>query len=188
MSAFKSRGVVSGSTPVVPLLLEKVAGRLVRRGVPRRHHGHLTVDASDPIETLEIEAYRLRVPVLYQQHAPHHEGDHGAVPSRGIVDVIGRGDTPRSRHVLYDDGASAGAMFAGVARHQTRLSVITAARAGTDDERYLPARVEFGHRLRRGSFCGEEHRRREQKSDTVHRRSNPSMLAPSRDVGVPREW
>src|SRR6266487_5966131 len=60
-------------------------------------------------------------------------------------------------------------MLAKVARHQTRLSVVAAARAGTDDERDLPAGVEFGNRLRRGAFCGEEHGSREQKSETVHR-------------------
>src|SRR5262249_3306962 len=151
------------------LLLEKVLGRLVRRGVPCRHHRHFAVDASDPVETGEVEAYRLRVPVLYQQHAPHHEGDHGAVPGRGIGDVIGRRETAGSRHVLHDDGRRARDMLTEVARHQTRLSVVAAARAGADDERHLLAGVEFGNRLRRGSFCGEDPDSREQKRDTVHR-------------------
>jgi hypothetical protein len=79
-------------------------------------------------------------------------------------------------------------MLAEVARHQARLSIVTAARAGADDERDLPAGVEFGNRLRRRSSCGEEHGSREQKRDTVHRRSNLSMLALSRDVGVRRGW
>src|SRR5262249_6292062 len=170
------------------LLLEKIVGRLVRRGVPRRHYGHFAVDDSDPVETLEIEAYRLRVPVLYQQHAPHHESDDGAVPGCRIVDVIGRRETARSRHVLHDDGWIARDMFAEVARHQTRLSVITAARAGTDDERYLPAGVEFGNRLRCGAYRGEEHASSEQECDTVIIRSNTSMIAPSQGVGVPRGW
>src|SRR5262245_21734089 len=153
------------------LLLEKVVGRLVRRGVPRRRHRHFAVDTSDPVETLEIEADRLRVPVLYQQHAPHHEGDDGAVPGRGIGDVIGRRETAGSRHVLHDDGRRARDMLTEVARHQTRLSVVAAARAGADDESDLPAGVEFGNRLRRGASCGEQCCGREQKRDPVHRAS-----------------
>src|SRR5258708_38456081 len=63
-------------------------------------------------------------------------------------------------------------MLAEVAGQQTRLSVVAAARAGAGDERYLFAGVELRNRLRRGSSCGEEHGSREQKRDTVHRRSN----------------
>src|SRR5258707_14485911 len=111
-----------------------------------------------------------------------------AVPGGGIVDIIGRRETARARHVLHDDARSARDMLAEVARHQTRLSIVAAARAGADDERYLPAGVELRNRLRRGSSCGEEHGSREQKRDTVHRRSNLSMPALSRHVGVPQGW
>src|SRR5262249_49020820 len=168
------------------LLLEKVVGRLVRRGVPRRRHGHFAVDASDPVETDEIEADRLRVPVLYQQHAPHHESDDGAVLGSGIVDVIGRRETAGSRHVLHDDGRIARDMLAKVARYQTRLPAVAAARAGADDERDLPAGVEFGNRLRRGASRGEQHRSREEKRDAVHRASQsiPARTVP-RVVGSP---
>ena len=176
ISALSSRGVISGSMPVVAPMISSVLNsscRGLHRRVGARHRQrHLAVDAAEEVELAEIEPDRRRIPVLDQQHAALDERDGGAVLGRDVEHVVGGGEAAGRRHVLHDDGGIAGDVPADMARHQPRLGVVAAARRRADDQRDLLAGVELGDRLGdAGGAASAQHRRHDERQPSASRRS-----------------
>ena len=82
---------------------------------------------------------------------PFHDAHERAVPRGEIEKVVGRGQTARARHVLHDDGRSAGDVTADVARHGAGIDVVPAARRRSDHYGDRLARVEIRNIVSGGS-------------------------------------
>ena len=74
--------------------------------------------------------------------------EHGAVLRRRVVQMIGRHQAARTRHVLCDDARMAWNETGKMLSDQPAGDIVEAARAEADDERDRPALVELLDRLR----------------------------------------
>ena len=90
----------------------------------------------------------LAAQLLEHRRALIDAGDHRAVLWRGGVNIVRGVDAARARHVLNNDVWLAGNVGAIIAGQQARIEIIPAARAETDDDIYILARIEGGWLLR----------------------------------------
>ena len=97
----------------------------------------------------------------------HHDG---AVLRRGQVEIAHRGQTPRPRHVLHDDGRIAGNVAADIARQDARIIVVAAGGREADHDGEELALVKIvGARLRHQRQRSHQHRRKTKRPALEHR-------------------
>jgi hypothetical protein len=94
-------------------------------------------------------------------HGVGDGADDRAVARRGESHVLACPRVTRARHVLGHDRRIAGNELHHVARGEAGIDIVTAARAGRDDEPHLLALVEIGDR-----FGGKRGMARGKKRDT----------------------
>ena len=164
------------------LVREEIRGRLDRRGVPDRADPAGKRGRAEPVGSA---ADRRRCWHAHQRLAREvaREGsDHGAVARRLPIDVVGRDDARRLRHVLDDDGRLPGDMFRQESGEEAGADVVVVADRVTDDQAQLLVLVEIRPRLAAG---GDASRRRARlRRHNVHGLVVMQILPTLTDIGA----
>src|SRR5262249_18709572 len=87
------------------------------------------------------------LPRLVERGRLDNDAERRSILRRKLVEIIGRLEAARARHVLRDDRRLPGNMLAEMARDQTPVEIVAAACGVADDDGDGPARKELLDRL-----------------------------------------